>query len=35
MMFVDLVGSTGLSRRLDPEGMSALMRAYRVVRGST
>jgi class 3 adenylate cyclase len=27
-MFVDLVSSTELSRRLDPEDMSALIRAY-------
>ena len=28
VMFVDLVGSTALSARLDPEDMSALIRAY-------
>ena len=29
VMFVDLVGSTELSARLDPEDMSALIRAYQ------
>jgi class 3 adenylate cyclase len=29
VMFVDLVGSTALSARLDPEDMSAVMRAYQ------
>ena len=29
VMFVDLVGSTQLSRVLDPEDMSALIRAYQ------
>ncbi len=29
IMFCDLVGSTELSRRLDPEDMSALIRAYQ------
>jgi len=29
VMFVDLVGSTGLSRRLDPEDMRELVRAYQ------
>ena len=29
VMFVDLVGSTALSRGLDPEDMSALIRAYQ------
>jgi class 3 adenylate cyclase len=29
VMFVDLVGSTALSRRLDPEDMRALLRAYQ------
>jgi class 3 adenylate cyclase len=29
VMFVDLVGSTELSARLDPEDMSAVMRAYQ------
>ncbi len=29
VMFVDLVGSTALSRRLDPEDMSAVIRAYQ------
>jgi class 3 adenylate cyclase len=28
-MFVDLVGSTELAARLDPEDMSALIRAYQ------
>jgi class 3 adenylate cyclase/pimeloyl-ACP methyl ester carboxylesterase len=29
VMFVDMVGSTALSRRLDPEELSALIRAYQ------
>jgi class 3 adenylate cyclase len=29
VMFVDLVGSTALSRRLDPEEMSGVLRAYQ------
>ncbi len=29
VMFVDLVGSTGLSARLDPEAMSEVLRAYQ------
>ena len=29
VMFVDLVGSTVLSRRLDPEDMGALVRTYQ------
>jgi len=28
-MFVDLVGSTALSKQLDPEDMSELIRAYQ------
>ena len=28
VMFVDLVGSTGLSARLDPEAMSEVLRGY-------
>jgi class 3 adenylate cyclase len=31
VMFVDLVGSTGLSRRLDPEELRGVMRAYQDV----
>ena len=30
-MFVDLVGSTELPKRLDPEDTSAIMRAYQNV----
>ncbi len=33
MMFCDLVGSTPLSARLDPEDLAELMRAYRQVAG--
>jgi class 3 adenylate cyclase len=28
-MFIDLVGSTALSRRLDPEDMGEVIRAYQ------
>jgi class 3 adenylate cyclase/predicted ATPase len=35
VMFVDLVGSTELSRRLDPEDMSATLRAYQNVVAKT
>src|SRR4051812_22108593 len=31
VMFIDLVGSTELSRRLDPEEMSEILRAYQNV----